>query len=175
VPSNRSYYKIGLITLGHRCNKDKLMGKFQYILNHLPYTKPFLFVDEIITVSEFSAEGCYTFSKDEYFYQGHFKDNPVTPGVILTECMAQIGLVCFGIYLLNNDSSNTSNKDSSDFNIALSNHTIDFYKPVFPGETVKVISEKEYFRFNKLKCKVKMLNEKQEVVCKGVISGMISE
>jgi 3-hydroxyacyl-[acyl-carrier-protein] dehydratase len=56
--------------------------------------------------------------------------------------------------------------------IALSNSEIDFYKPVFPGEKVRVISEREYFRFNKLKCKVKMLNEKQEVVCKGTISGM---
>ena len=46
------------------------------------------------------AEGFYTFKEDEYFYQGHFKDNPITPGVILTEVMAQIGVVCLGIYLL---------------------------------------------------------------------------
>jgi 3-hydroxyacyl-[acyl-carrier-protein] dehydratase len=37
-----------------------------------------------------------------------------------------------------------------------------------------VISEKIYFRFWKLKCKVKMINEKKEEVCSGTIAGMIS-
>ena len=50
---------------------------------------------------------------------------------------------------------------------------MDFYLPVFPNEKVTVISEKEVFRFNKLKCKVKMLNEKDELVARGNISGMI--
>jgi 3-hydroxyacyl-[acyl-carrier-protein] dehydratase len=149
------------------------MSKFHYILENLPYSKPFLFVDTLTSVSEYRIEGVYTFSEDEYFYQGHFKDKPVTPGVILTECMAQIGLVCFGIYLLKNETSKPLITDSLDFTIALSNHTVDFYKPVLPGERVTVISEKNYFRFNKLSCKVKMLNEKKEVVCKGEISGMI--
>jgi 3-hydroxyacyl-[acyl-carrier-protein] dehydratase len=36
-----------------------------------------------------------------------------------------------------------------------------------------VISEKEYFRFNKLKCRVKMIKSKNELVCRGTISGMI--
>ena len=66
----------------------------------MPYQAPFLFVDELISLSEHGVEGFYTFKKDEYFYQGHFKNNPITPGVILTEVMAQIGVVCLGIYLL---------------------------------------------------------------------------
>ena len=41
------------------------------------------------------------------------------------------------------------------------------------NKKVVVISEKEYFRFNKLKCKVKLLNSKNELVCRGTISGMI--
>lgn len=149
------------------------MGKFQYILDNLPYSKPFLFVDTLLSVSEFTIEGTYTFSEDEYFYKGHFKDRPITPGVILTECMAQIGLVCFGIYLLKMEAPKSLNENSLDYAVALSNHTIDFYKPVFPGETVRVTSDKEYFRFNKLRCKVKMLNQKGEIICKGIISGMI--
>jgi len=142
-----------------------MKSKFQHILDALPYTTPFLFVDTLISISEFEVTGEYTFKKDEYFYKGHFKGNPITPGVILTECMAQIGLVSLGIHLL--EATTLENMQ-----IALSNSEIDFYKPVFPGEKVRVISEREYFRFNKLKCKVKMLNEKQEVVCKGTISGM---
>jgi 3-hydroxyacyl-[acyl-carrier-protein] dehydratase len=49
---------------------------------------------------------------------------------------------------------------------------MDFYLPVLPGEKVIVHSEKEVFRFNKLKCKVKMLNKNGELVARGVISGM---
>ena len=57
--------------------------------------------------------------------------------------------------------------------IALTSHQIDFFLPVLPNEKVIVISEKIYFRFNKLKCAVKMMNTKNELVCRGEISGMI--
>ena len=78
------------------------------IINKLPYQKPFLFVDGIDTISEDGVTGHYKFKKDETFYKGHFKDNPITPGVILTECMAQIGLVCLGIYLLKDELSQST-------------------------------------------------------------------
>ncbi len=140
----------------------------QEIIKNLPYKKPFLFVDEILEISENGVSGNYLFSEKESFYEGHFKNNPITPGVILTETMAQIGLVCLGIYLL-------KDKISSEIKlqIALTSHKIDFFLPVLPNEKITVISEKEYFRFNKLKCKVKMMNAKNELVCRGIISGMI--
>ena len=140
----------------------------EQIIALLPYQKPFLFVDGIDTVSEENITGHYTFKEDETFYKGHFKNNPITPGVILTECMAQIGLVCLGIYLLR-DELNSGNQPQ----IALTSYQIDFYLPVFPSEKVTVTSEKEVFRFNKLKCQVKMLNTKGELVARGLISGMM--
>ena len=140
--------------------------KFQEIISRLPYSKPFLFVNEIIHIDENGVEGTYTFDENLDFYKGHFKDNPITPGVILTETMAQIGLVCLGIFLLND---NFSTKSS----IALTSTNMEFLKAVYPKEKVTVISEKIYFRFGKLKCKVIMKNEKQEVVCSGTIAGMI--
>ena len=136
------------------------------IIAKLPYSKPFLFVDEILEVDGEHIIGRFTFKEDEYFYLGHFRDHPVTPGVILTECMAQIGLVSFGIYLL----SGEVGKDSQ---VAMSSTDIDFLKPVYPGETVTVYSEKIYYRFNKLKCKVSMMNDEGERVCSGTISGML--
>ena len=140
----------------------------QKIIQLLPYQAPFLFVEELTSLSENGVEGFYTFKEDEYFYQGHFKDNPITPGVILTEVMAQIGVVCLGIYLLSEAVSETKKPQ-----IALSSSDVDFFLPVFPKERVKVISEKVYFRFNKLKCKVQLFNEKNELVCRGTISGML--
>jgi len=140
----------------------------QKIISFLPYTKPFLFVDEITQTSENGVTGNYTFKENEYFYEGHFINNPITPGVILTETMAQIGLVCLGIYLLKDEIS-SDNKPQ----IALTSNEIDFILPVYPAEKITVISEKVYFRFNKLKCTVKMVNAKNELVCRGNIAGMI--
>lgn len=140
------------------------------IIALLPYKEPFLFVDELSNISDKGITGAYTFHKSAFFYRGHFKNNPMTPGVILTETMAQIGVVCLGIYLMN-EMVTGINK----FQIALTSNQIDFFLPVFPGEKVIVISEKEYFRFDKLKCKVKLLNSKNELVCRGTISGMIKQ
>ena len=139
------------------------------IIKNLPYQKPFLFVDELTEISENGITGNYTFNEKEFFYEGHFKNNPITPGVILTETMAQIGLVCLGIFLLKDEISSEEKQTK----IALTSNQVDFFLPVLPNEKVIVISEKEYFRFNKLKCKVKMMNDKNELVCRGTISGML--
>ncbi|MDO6808889.1 hydroxymyristoyl-ACP dehydratase [Zobellia galactanivorans] len=136
-----------------------------HIIDQLPYAEPFLFVDELIAVDENGATGSYTFYGDSYFYKGHFKDLPVTPGVILTECCAQIGLVCLGIFLLGEASKGVE--------IGLSSSQMEFLLPVFPNEKVSVSSQKLYFRFNKLKCSVKMHNSEGKLVCKGEISGML--
>lgn len=136
------------------------------ILAKLPYSKPFLFVDGISNIDENRVEGQFTFNENLDFYNGHFKGFPVTPGVILTETMAQIGLVCLGIYLLGSDENEAK--------FAMSSTEIEFLKPVYPNETVVVRSEKIYFRFGKLKCKVSMTNENNEEVCSGTISGMIA-
>jgi 3-hydroxyacyl-[acyl-carrier-protein] dehydratase len=143
--------------------------KHEDILQQLPYTAPFLFVDEISHIDENGVIGSYTFNKDLDFYKGHFKGYPVTPGVILTETMAQIGLVCLGIYLSSLSGTNVPS------HVMLTSTAIDFLKPVFPGEKVTVSCEKVYFRFKKLNCKVEMRNEKDEVVCKGIIAGMVTD
>ena len=136
------------------------------ILARLPYTAPFLFVDKIEEVKEDYIRGTYYLEPELEFYKGHFRDHPVTPGVILTEIMVQIGLACFGIYLTKEAHPTGS------FPFALSATDIQFLKPVYPGDTVTVSATKEYFRFGKLKCKATMTNSKNEIVCEGTISGV---
>ena len=143
------------------------MNNFNWILQKLPYRTPFLFVDDLEELTPQGAVGYYTFRADSYFYEGHFKDHPVTPGVILTECCAQIGLVSLGIYLLGEKES------LKDVRMGMSSAQMEFLKPVLPGERVKVSSELVYFRFQKLKCKVTMHNQHNQLVCKGVLAGMI--
>lgn len=137
------------------------------IMRLLPYERPFLFVDELLEVSETGARGTYRYPEGSDFYKGHFKDFPVTPGVILTETMAQIGVVSLGIYLIRDLISGGMPE------IALTSSSVDFYVPVFPGERVTVFSQREVWRFGKLKCSVKMYNEKNDLVCRGTIAGMV--
>lgn len=137
------------------------------IIKQLPYSKPFLFVDELLHADEDGVTGTYTFSDSLDFYKGHFKDNPVTPGVILTEAMAQIGMVCLGIYLLGNELK-------QDTVIAFTSAEVEFLRPVYPNEKVTVTSRKLFFRFGKLKCNVVMENEAGREVCRGTIAGMIT-
>jgi 3-hydroxyacyl-[acyl-carrier-protein] dehydratase len=140
-------------------SQDEIMG-------FLPYAKPFLFVDSIESISDTAVVGTFKFDASLDFFQGHLINFPITPGVILIETMAQIGLVCLGIYLSKDNISITTK-------VLMSSAKVDFLKPVFPNEKVTVFSELEYFRFQKLRCKVKMENEDREVVCQGIIDGFI--
>jgi 3-hydroxyacyl-[acyl-carrier-protein] dehydratase len=149
----------------------------QDILQSLPYSQPFLFVDELLDIDENGSTGTFTFREDLDFYKGHFKDAPVTPGVILTETMAQIGLVCLGLFLSGEAAvaANADDSEAAQSHVMLTSTAIDFMKPVYPGEKVTVVSEKVYFRFKKLNCNVRMLNEAGDVVCKGNLSGMVTK
>ena len=145
-----------------------MMEIFDHILGRLPYDRPFLFVQGLNKIDSERVEGYYTFDPESNFYQGHFKGNPVTPGVILVECMAQIGLVCLGIHLMDHEKQPIKERF-----IAMAHAEVDFLQAVLPGERVTVRSEKVYFRFGKLKCKVRMTNSNGQLVCSGTLSGMM--
>src|ERR1700753_3953185 len=115
------------------------------ILKYLPYKSSFLFVDDITALDEGGVTGNYTLKADSFFYQDHFPGNPVTPGVIITEIMAQIGLVALGIYIILNmaQDDETSNPEEPLFPL-LTSTNVSFLKMVLPGQKVTVISKKEY-------------------------------
>jgi len=143
--------------------------KSSKIISKLPYQEPFLFVKSIDEVSDTSITGSYTFKASSWFYKGHFKNNPITPGVILTECAAQIGLASFGLYLL----GKVENIDLDQVKLAMTSNDVEFLKPVLPGEKVRVEAKKLYFRFNKLKVAVNMFNRSGDLVLSGELAGVI--
>ena len=66
------------------------MYQIDHILKHLPHRYPFLFVDRVIAVEEgvsIHAQKSVTIGED--FFNGHFPDKPVMPGVIIIEALAQ--------------------------------------------------------------------------------------
>lgn len=136
------------------------------IIAQLPYQPPFLFVDEISEVYEDQIIGKYEFRKDEYFYKGHFKDLPVTPGVILVECMAQVGLVCHGLYLLHQAQKPLPSM------VAFTSADVDFLNPVYPGDRVEVTSKLLYFRMGKIKSSI-TLTAPSGIACRGELSGIL--
>ncbi len=60
----------------------------------IPHREPFLFVDEIIEMEAGKyAKGIKYVRKDEYYFKGHFPNDPIMPGVIIIETIAQVGAI----------------------------------------------------------------------------------
>jgi len=147
-------------------------GVKQEVLKLVPQQAPFRFIDEIISLDEQQIVGAYRFREDEFFYRGHFPGHPITPGVILIETMAQIGVVAFGMYLLacqKNIRPAQLNDSLSLFSLA---DNIEFKGIVSPGERVIVKGKKIYMRKGALKVDISMERENGEVVCVGQLAGM---
>jgi len=147
-------------------------GVIQEVLDLVPQQAPFRFIDEIISLDEEQILGAYRFREDEYFYRGHFPGRPITPGVILIESMAQVGVVAFGIYLL----ACRKNMRPGQMNLPLSLFSlvdnVEFKGMVAPGERVLIRGKKIYFRKNAIKADVSMERENGEIICFGILSGV---
>jgi 3-hydroxyacyl-[acyl-carrier-protein] dehydratase len=141
---------------------------YQNILLQLPCKPPYQFIDEIISIGENSITGTYTFKQEEFFFGGHFPGNPITPGAILVEAAAQTGLLAFGIYLMELEQKPLPKE------FYLVSSEMDFKRIIRPGDRIIIHSEKVFFRFGKLKCRVHIALPGGELVCKGVLSGMIN-
>ena len=145
---------------------------FSYIFELLPYKSSFRFVEEISFLDGNGVVGHYTLREDAFFYEDHFPGHPVTPGAILTEIMAQIGLVVLGIHLIAGPAAaDTAGKVFP----LLSSVNVEFHKMALPGQRLTVTSKKDYFRFGKLKCHVEMHDAAGELIAKGVFSGFIKK
>jgi len=63
------------------------------IHRRIPHRPPFLFIDEILNVSDSGAEASLTVKPEFPFFEGHYPGNPIMPGVLLCESVFQTGAV----------------------------------------------------------------------------------
>ena len=113
----------------------------------LPHREPMLLVDEAQIGEDGAAYGRYTVQGDEYFLQGHFPGNPIVPGVIQCEMIAQTACLLFAEQV----------KGSQTFYTGINN--VKFRGQVAPGDTLEIRVEttrvKEPFYFTKGEARVK--------------------
>jgi 3-hydroxyacyl-[acyl-carrier-protein] dehydratase len=127
-------------------NEQSLTLDIHRILEMIPHRYPFLMIERVEdVVADISAVGVKNVSINEPFFQGHFPGQPVMPGVLIIEAMAQTAAVLV-VHTLGPDSEGK----------LVYFMTIDsarFRKPVSPGDTLKVHVVKQQNRRNVWKFK----------------------
>ena len=132
--------------------KPSLVLNIKEILEHLPHRYPMLLVDRI---TEFEANkyivGIKNVTINEPFFTGHFPDNPVMPGVLQIEAIAQTGAVM----LL----SSPGNKGKIPFFMSMDK--VKFRRPVYPGDQMRIEVEAVRIRSRMAACRGRIIVDGQ--------------
>lgn len=123
------------------------------ILRVLPHRYPFLLVDRILKIEENTrAVGVKNVSMNEPFFQGHFPGQPVMPGVLQVEAMAQLA----GFLLLRRQ------ENAAKLAFLLSLDKVKFRKTVVPGDQLRIEAEMRKFR-----------QKTAQMACRGLVDGNV--
>ena len=130
------------------------------ILRVMPHRPPMLFVDDILdVVYKEKVRGIKKVSESELWVKGHFPGDPVFPGALMLETMAQIG--CFLYY---------HGPESAPIRAHIAKiEEVKFIKNVRPGDTITVEGTlvEEFDKFSKIKVTAKV---GEEIAAKGVVT-----
>lgn len=108
------------------------------IMKLLPHRYPFLLVDRITEfVKDEQIVGVKNVTINEPFFQGHFPDHPIMPGVLILEAMAQVG----GVYAI---LANEVGENQVPYFVGIDKAK--FRKPVLPGDVLRLALELQKVR-----------------------------
>lgn len=94
----------------------------------IPHREPFLMIDEVVSRTEDHIVCRKTFRPDAWFYQGHYPDFPLTPGVLLCEAALQSGAVLLSKLV----------DGATSVPVATRLGDVKFKKMVRPGDTIEI-------------------------------------
>ena len=101
----------------------------QRILDTLPHRYPLLLIDRIIELDAGKrAVGLKNVSANEWFFEGHFPGNPIMPGVLIVEALAQVGAVA----------AMTGNKHADQLGLFAGIDKLRFRRQVVPGDQMRL-------------------------------------
>jgi 3-hydroxyacyl-[acyl-carrier-protein] dehydratase len=131
----------------------------------IPHREPFIFIEEVRVIERGKiGESFRIFEETEYFFEGHFPNNPIVPGVVIVEAMAQTAGVVVSENLINNDDKSV---------LFMSINKAKFRKPVLPNYKIKFYVE----LLNNIKNVYKFMGRafhKDDLVAESEFSAMIT-
>ena len=144
-------------------NRTVEIGK---IMEMIPHRYPFLLVDKVIDlVPDATATGIKNVTMNEPFFQGHFPDHPIMPGVLIVEAMAQTSAILV---------VETTGKKASGAVYFMTIEQARFRQPVVPGDRLELHVEKQRSRGNVWKFRGEAKVD-QKLVAEANYSAMIVE
>lgn len=146
------------------------------IKQRLPHRYPFLMVDRVIEWEPGKrAVGIKNVTVNEPFFNGHYPEQPIMPGVLIAEAMAQVGGLAIGDELANPDVSSADNADNSSEGAAermlplfVGIDDMRFRRIVVPGDQLRIETEVLRFRRGMAKIAAKATVD-GEMACEGTL------
>ncbi len=134
------------------------------ILKYLPHRYPFLLVDRVVEIDEDSILAYKNVTFNENFFQGHFPDKPIMPGVLILEALAQAGV----ILAFHRDGSDTDGK----LLLFTGIDGVKFRRPVVPGDCLmlKIVIIRQRLNIWKMKATATVDGD---LVAEGILTAAI--
>lgn len=121
----------------------------------IPHREPFIFIDNVISAESGLVVASKHIKKDEVYFKGHFPGNPLVPGVLIVESMAQTSGIACAVY--SSEQKNVSLKQAGAYFLSRISD-VKFKYAVLPGDTLiiksKVVHYFDSFFKTEVSCEV---------------------